>query len=146
MFFKSKKNAAEYDAQRAIYFLRTALAIQNALYKEYGRDDLAVEIVYADLQESEFPEGDTVPVLNRPYIYITNTERDDDQETETFRLNIDEIFISFPSVIGKDKGMDERWHVRASNDCIMTRSVAIANDTTSDRMLMRLITTVNALI
>lgn len=146
MFFKSKKNAAEYDAQTAIYFLRTALVIQSALYKEYGREDLAVEIEYRGLSESQHPKFDEVPVANRPYVFITNTEREDKQETEVYRLNVDAINITFPSIAFNPTGSNEHWCVQALCDDIVTRSVVIANDRTSERMLMRLISTINALI
>jgi len=146
MYFKSKKNAAEYDQQTAKYFIRMALALQTAMYKQYGRDDLAVEIEYSGLTESQHPAEDSVPDDNRPYIVITNTERED-EHTQGYRLNIDTVIVAFPSAIGKERGLDERWFVTAmSPECSSMRSVALANDTTSDRMLLRLATTVNALI
>lgn len=146
MFFKSKKNAAEYDQQTATYFIRLALVLQSTLYRDYGRDDLAVEVEYSGMLEEQYPKDKEVPDSNRPYIVITNVEREDKQETEDFRLNVDSVAIAFPSVISDLSDPDEHWYVQASNDDIMTRNIKIANDTISDRMLLRLATTVNALI
>lgn len=141
MYFKAKKNAAEYDQQKARYFLNVALALQTSLFRQFGRDDLAVEIDYSGMYESKFPVGDEIPDSTRPVIFITSTVETSWSDT---------VNVFFPSIIGdlcsKDEG-DEFWTVLAfDEEEELLRKVELDNDTISDRMLLKLAATVNSLI